>query len=54
MLKYSNTSELEGLKTIIGQESAIKAMELGLKIDNSAYNIFVAGDSGTGLMYLML
>ncbi|MDU2688329.1 MAG: AAA family ATPase [Paeniclostridium sordellii] len=48
MLKYSNTSELEGLKTIIGQESAIKAMELGLKIDNSAYNIFVAGDSGTG------
>ena len=31
MLKYSNTSELEGLKTIIGQESAIKAMELGLK-----------------------
>ncbi|MGL5754309.1 MAG: Lon protease family protein [Paraclostridium sp.] len=48
MIRYSNTSELEGLKEIIGQESAIKAMELGLKIDNSAYNIFVAGDSGTG------
>ncbi|MEG2983660.1 MAG: AAA family ATPase [Peptostreptococcaceae bacterium] len=48
MIRYSNTSELEGLKGIIGQESAIKAMELGLKIDNSAYNIFVAGDSGTG------
>ena len=48
MIKYSNTSELEGLGEIIGQESAIKAMELGLKIDNPAYNIFVAGDSGTG------
>lgn len=48
MIRYSNTSELEGLKGIIGQESAIKAMELGLKIENSAYNIFVAGDSGTG------
>lgn len=48
MIKYNNTSELEKLSGIIGQESAIKAMELGLKIENPAYNIFVAGDTGTG------
>ncbi len=48
MSRYSNTSELNGLNGIIGQENAIKAMELGLRINNPAYNIFVAGDSGTG------
>ncbi|WP_263331727.1 Lon-like protease helical domain-containing protein [Paraclostridium sp. AKS73] len=48
MARYANTSQLEGLNEIIGQENATKAMELGLKIDNPAYNIFVAGDSGTG------
>ena len=48
MSRYSNTTELNELEGIIGQENAIKAMELGLKINNHAYNIFVAGDSGTG------
>ena len=48
MIKFNNTSELEKLSGIIGQESAIKAMELGLKIENPAYNIFVAGETGTG------
>lgn len=48
MSRYSNTAELNELEGIIGQENAIKAMELGLKINNPAYNIFVAGDSGTG------
>ena len=48
MARYSNTSQLEGINEIIGQESAIKAMEFGLQIDNPAYNIFVAGDTGTG------
>ena len=48
MIKFNNTSELEKLSGIIGQESAIKAMELGLEIENPAYNIFVAGETGTG------
>lgn len=48
MSRYSNTSQLEGITEIIGQENAMKAMELGLKIDNPAYNIFVAGETGTG------
>lgn len=48
MREFKNTSELEPLKNILGQDRAISAIELGLKIDNQAYNIYVAGESGTG------
>lgn len=48
MQRFSNTSEIEPLKDFLGQERAVTAMELGLKIDNPAYNIYVAGDPGTG------
>ena len=48
MLKFNNTSEIEPLESILGQERAIEAMEIGLKIDNPAYNIYLAGESGTG------
>ena len=48
MQKFNNTSEIEPLKDFLGQDRAVTAMELGLKIDNSAYNIYVAGDPGTG------
>ena len=48
MLKFNNTSEIEPLEGILGQERAIEAMEIGLKIDNPAYNMYLAEDSGTG------
>lgn len=48
MQEFNNTSEIEPLKEILGQDRAVNAMELGLKIENPAYNIYVAGDSGTG------
>ena len=48
MKEYQNTSEIEPLDEILGQERAIDAMEVGLKIENSAYNIYVSGHSGTG------
>ena len=48
MLKYNNTSEIEPLEDILGQKRAIDAMEIGLKIDNPAYNIYLSGESGTG------
>ena len=47
MKEYQNTSEIEPLDEILGQERAIEAMEVGLKIENSAYNIYVSGHSGT-------
>ena len=48
MLTYNNTSEIEPLESILGQKRAIDAMEIGLRIDNPAYNIYLAGESGTG------
>ena len=45
MQKFKNTSEIEVLDEILGQERAIRAMEVGLKIDNPAYNIYVSGHS---------
>lgn len=48
MQNYKNTSEIEPLNEILGQERAIQAMEIGLKIENPAYNIYVSGHSGTG------
>ena len=47
-MKYNNTSEINPLDYILGQERAVEAMELGLKINNPAYNIYIAGEPGTG------
>jgi predicted ATP-dependent protease len=47
-LSFKTTATLKPLNTIIGQERALRAMELGLEIDASGYNIFVTGMTGTG------
>ena len=50
--KFKSTAELEPLDRIIGQERAIAALKLGLGIKDAKnrYNIYVAGDPGTGKM----
>ncbi len=46
---FGDTSELEGGPIeIIGQPRAMEALELGLEVRAEGYNIFVAGDVGTG------
>ena len=49
---FESTAELEPLDRIIGQERAIEALKLGLGIKDAKnrYNIYVAGDPGTGKM----
>jgi len=49
-LAFRTTAELEPLDRIIGQERAIDALRLGLGIKDvkNRYNIYVAGDPGTG------
>ena len=49
-LGFRTTAELEPLDRIIGQERAIDALRLGLGIKDAKnrYNIYVAGDPGTG------
>ena len=50
--RFRTTADLEPLDRIIGQERAIDALKLGLGIKDSRnrYNIYVAGDPGTGKM----
>lgn len=48
IFSFKTTEECEPLHSIIGQERAVKALELGLGIKDYRYNIFVAGSAGTG------
>lgn len=47
-LPYPDSDAIAPLDSFIGQDRALKALELGLEIDASGYNIFVTGQSGTG------
>ncbi|NLV17432.1 MAG: AAA family ATPase [Syntrophomonadaceae bacterium] len=48
MLPFRDTSELEPLEGIVGQDRAIKALEFGLDAPFPGYNLFLCGPSGTG------
>ena len=48
VLGFETTKELESLDGIIGQGRAAAAMEFGLAIKRTGYNIYVAGMTGTG------
>lgn len=45
---FETTDEVKPLDEFIGQERAVKALELGLGIKDFRYNIYVAGGPGTG------
>ncbi len=45
---FKTTDDLSPLGTIIGQDRALQALELGLEMRASGYNIFVTGQPETG------
>ena len=45
---FESTTELEPSRDIIGQDRALRAIELGLEMDSPGYNIFLSGFVGTG------
>ncbi|MFZ0391189.1 MAG: ATP-binding protein [Calditrichia bacterium] len=45
---FKTTDEIEPLDSVIGQQRAIRALDLALNMDHSGYNVFVTGASGTG------
>jgi lon-related putative ATP-dependent protease len=47
-LGFEDTSELEPLTDIIGQERAIEALEFGLSMKSPGFNLYVSGPVGTG------
>ena len=44
----SDSSQISTLKTIIGQERAVKALRFGLGIKEKGFNIYASGRPGTG------
>jgi lon-related putative ATP-dependent protease len=48
IFKFKNTSEIKPLDTVIGQERAVRAIDFGLNMQDSGYNIFVTGPASTG------
>ncbi|NLG19302.1 MAG: AAA family ATPase [Fibrobacter sp.] len=47
-LDFSTTNEIEPLDEIVGQPRAVRALELGLGINENGYNIYMSGMSGMG------
>lgn len=48
LMGCSDSSQISSLKTIIGQERAVRALQFGLGIKEKGFNIYVAGMPGTG------
>ena len=48
VFKFKNTSQIKPLDEVIGQQRAVQALEFGLNMNHSGYNIFVTGLEGTG------
>jgi lon-related putative ATP-dependent protease len=46
--KFKDTSELDPLAEVIGQQRAVQAIDFGLNMKSPGYNIFVTGIEGTG------
>lgn len=47
-LGFEDTSELEPLTEIIGQERAVESLEFGLQMKSAGFNLYVSGPVGTG------
>jgi predicted ATP-dependent protease len=47
-LAFTTTADLEPLTTLVGQERAAQALQMGLGIPQVGYNIFVCGLEGSG------
>ena len=47
-LDFETTDDLTELEGFLGQERAIKAIELGINIRRQGYNVYALGPSGTG------
>ncbi|MGE5415590.1 MAG: Lon protease family protein [Acidobacteriota bacterium] len=45
---FKDTSEIETMAQIVGQDRAVKSLEFGLDVPYHGYNIFMSGHTGTG------
>lgn len=47
-LKFNTTEELEDIDIAVGQQRAVEAVKLGIRMHKHGYNIFAIAPSGTG------
>ena len=47
-LPFKTTEELDSLKGVIGQQRAIAAIEMGIEVNKSGFNLFALGPAGIG------
>lgn len=45
---FDTTADVAPLEEVIGQDRAVRAIEFGLDISSSGFNLFLAGQQGTG------
>ncbi len=50
IFKFNTTDDLPPFEGTIGQERALKALDFGVSLENTGFNIFILGESGTGKM----
>jgi lon-related putative ATP-dependent protease len=50
MFAFNTTNDLPDVKETIGQERALHALDFGLSLDSTGFNIFILGEHGTGKM----
>ena len=48
IFKFNTTEELQPIKTGIGQDRGIQALEFGIQIDVKGYNLYLEGPGGVG------
>src|SRR5581483_10883463 len=53
-LRFSSTAEVEPLIGTVGQPRALDAIEFGLAVDRGGFNVFVAGEAGSGRLTTVL
>ena len=47
---FNSTADLQERLSALGQDRAIKAVELGIHIKSRGYNLFCLGPEGTGIL----
>ncbi|MDP3111308.1 MAG: ATP-binding protein [Thermodesulfovibrionales bacterium] len=50
IFKFNTTDDLPPFEGTIGQDRALKALDFGISLENSGFNIFILGENGTGKM----
>jgi lon-related putative ATP-dependent protease len=50
VLNFETTDDIAPLEGTIGQKRALSAIDFGISLDSSGFNIFILGENGTGRM----